>query len=63
MQYPYSKLFFAIKTFVSRSIFKMFAGPIATNWDVDANEKTIVMPPKGKPFSQEIQYQTSDFTH
>ena len=63
MQNPYSKFILAIKTLSDDRIFKIFAGPIAANRDLDADKKILFLPSNSKKFSTKIKNLTSDFTH
>ena len=56
------KIHFGHENVICWPIFKIFAGPIATNWDEDADKKIFSLPSISQKLSQKIQYQTSDFT-
>ena len=57
------KIHFGHKNVIRWLIFKIVAGPIATNWDLDTDKKIIFLPSNGKKFSLKIKNLTSDFTH
>ena len=63
MQNPYSKFILAIKRLSVDRFFKIFAGPIATNRDLDADKKILFLPSNSKKFSPKNKNLTSDFTH
>ena len=57
------KIHCGYKNIIRWPIFKIFAGPIATNWDLDADKKILFLPSNSKKFSPKIKNLTSDFTH
>ena len=57
------KIHFGHKNIIRRPIFKIFAGSIATNWDLDADKKILFLPSNSKKLSPKIKNLTSDFTH
>ena len=63
MQNSLFKIHFGHKNFICWAIFKIFAGPIATNQVQDADKKIFFLPSNRQMFSPKIQYQTSGFTH
>ena len=57
------KIHFGHKNVIRWPIFKIFAGPIATKCDLDADKKLFFLPSNSKKLSPKIKNLTSVFTH
>ena len=57
------EIHFGHKNFICWPIFKIFAGLVRTNWDLDADKKIFFLLSKRQKFSPKIQYLRLEITH